>query len=108
MDVNEIDIYCMNGKCPICSGDMKELFSPIWQKCINGCYNVSYLDANFVNIAKEKFIACTYINLSKEELFIPDKQGINGCLYKEELLNRISYWRENDRYLAEILTKGDK
>lgn len=108
MEDNEIDIYCKDGKCPICNSNMKEAFLPIWAKCINGCYIVVYSDLNFVNTAREEFIAYTSVVISKEEIFVPYKQGINGFLYKEELLNIISYWRENDRYLAEILTKGDK
>lgn len=91
----EIDIYCKDGKCPICDSEMKVEYCDTFYDndyyCRNKCYQI--------------------------EIFSHDKQQHDVVLFdveyieienfddKEKVKKRIQYWKENDRYLMKLLER---
>lgn len=94
-----MDIYCKNNKCPICEKDIKWFGkSRLRCSCDNGCYG-------FDRWMKEG-MGGTFVIFG--EVIDINRHGTGR--YKEykfnEVKERIEYWREDYRYLAEILERS--
>lgn len=75
--------------CPICESNMQSITAN-YKICNNGCYRirkVGNLHAHYVFGKEHTFLYSPY---EKREV---------------KLREEIAYWKENDRYLAEILSK---
>ncbi|MDF2534367.1 MAG: hypothetical protein K0R18_524 [Bacillales bacterium] len=95
-----MDIYCKNGKCPICDDKLMDKFFGD-RTCKNSCYSVEsvdgYGDFNFRVFSNYFRIGiCTTI----EEA---DKNQETFKLIEQAIL----YYKENDRYVGEILGRVD-
>lgn len=98
-----IDIYCNDGKCPICDRIID--FEPYASMglCPNGCYSFMYGPAvhGFAVFGRENFYN---VPLSL-------KDHGDRLLWRlpvdkwEEVIEKIKYYKENDHYLAEILLR---
>lgn len=88
------DLYCNDGRCPICetTNKVNKVQNGIHYYCRNGCYGFqTYKDAVFYCILKDSHYE--YRPESKT-----DRKTI-----EDRALNEIMYWKENERYLVEIL-----
>lgn len=84
----EIDIYCKDKKCPICNNHMRHLRDDSLF-CVNECYRVYCLESRAeINVFKSWFVFA-YGDSAKIG-FVKEK---------------IEYWKENDRYLMEFLSR---
>lgn len=86
-------------KCLICSGEMRIINPPDngCVVCINGC--TAYLFGSKTNTVI--FVSLRFDNRKKDDNYsytIPDEV--------EHLQRRVNYWKENDRYLLEILGRS--
>lgn len=92
----DIDIFCIDRKCPICNKKMEILKYKTMPEedvsCINDCYSViSRYDQYFVYIFGDFQIMMSKNNIDKE--------------IEKSIVEKINYWKENDRYLVEILSR---
>lgn len=80
-------------KCPICHNDMiNHEFTYVPTECRNGCFYRFYHPSGtiIIKIFDEEFVHVSGYSLHKEKLH-------------NEILDKIEYWKENDRYLLKIL-----
>lgn len=106
-----MDIYCKNRICPICDGEMK-LDHQGDVACKNHCYTLCY---GTDTMPFAIMIFCTYSQNTQEEGFFElDKYYITDSgeieindlsLIESKIAERVYYWREDYRYLAEILIR---
>ncbi|MDF2534053.1 MAG: hypothetical protein K0R18_210 [Bacillales bacterium] len=89
-----IDIFASDSICPICSGKVSHIGQDE-RECENGCYG-SW------DFTRTQVVGG--VTLFGKEYF-PFRNG--GDLLKKEklLMERIKYWKENDRYIAELMSK---
>ena len=96
---NLIDIYCKDEKCPICGNNIEFQFMS-WNYCKkNRCYAfIQYEDyKDDININ----INLAIFNKRFEFNSLDDSDYIEKI--KNQLIEEIKYWKENDRYLVQIL-----
>lgn len=101
-----IDIYCKDGKCPICGNDIEFQFMG-WSYCKkNHCYAFiqyeDYKDDINININLAIFNHFDVFNKRFEFNSLDDSDYIEKI--KNQLIEEIKYWKENDRYIAKILS----
>lgn len=96
-----IDVYCKDGKCPICRSKMilkdRTAYS-IRQSCSNKCYTIDKVHRHGSYHRFYIFGSTLTIHRSEKEDYQISKI--------EKISKRIAYWKENDRYLAEILERN--
>lgn len=90
--------------CPICN----EKIIPFYHSkqsilCKNECYGYSNAFSSMPNsdISTLDYIL---INIFKDTLKVTSKDTIENDEVKEKINMLISYWKENDRYLMEIIS----
>lgn len=84
-------------KCPICETKWSDNLI-LSEKCPNGCYeSMTKIDSGY-HIIK---IFDTSIKCPKDRLSVSREAALN------RINNLIKYYRENDKYLAEILAKKE-
>ena len=94
-----MDIYCKDDKCPICEADIEWYYkSKLRCSCKNGCYGFDRW--------KKEGMGGTFVIFG--EVMDIHKYGTKE--YRDYKLNevkeRIEYWKEDYRYLAEILERN--
>lgn len=85
-----IDLYCKDGKCPICNGEMNKISSMI-KKCDNECYGF---------IKGDPISSFHIFHYTFHDAYFYDSEKV-----KRDVIKKIQYYKENDRYLLEILSK---
>lgn len=92
----EIDIYCKDGKCPICSRQMRieycDTFMGNDYYCDNKCYQIEIYSRDDVQFDMKVF----------GEYF---ETGDDFPGEIDKVIERIKHWKENDRYLIELLER---
>ncbi|AEO93306.1 gp35 [Bacillus phage G] len=107
MNITELrDRFCNGSKCPICSNevtiDYKLYFRIV---CPNRCIYIS-LKKRVMSIVDDKVSSEDFYTISifgekcSNEVFVE----IDKTIVKN-VQDKIKYWKENDRYLAKILSK---
>ena len=114
-----MDIYCKNRKCMICGSKIDEVHPSIMFKseikipcyCKNGCYEFnSYIIYKKVKSSKS-YIVMGYRN-KRFKIFDEFFDMTNLLSRKEkkklkkEMIKKIMYWKEDYRYIAEILERN--
>ncbi|AEO93715.1 gp457 [Bacillus phage G] len=95
-------ITCKNKVCPICGSkvDINREIGWVNAICINKCYRIQFRAKNYTHVLGydifSKVYQPTYHDLSMEERI----KEIN-TLYK-----KISYWKEDEKYLFKLLEQG--
>lgn len=94
----EIDVYCKDDKCPICERPI----IPVGYNrrgCQNSCYVMHNIDSygSFgFNVFREYF----FIDVAVTQTLADRNESI-----LEEVRERIKYWKEDYRYVAELLDR---
>lgn len=91
-----MDIYCKDCKCPIC-GTYDEYSQPGDFICPQGCYSIS--STSYFTDPDEVYKP---IHVDHFKIF-DEFFDIHQDETKEVIEEKINYWRENDKYLANIL-----
>lgn len=90
----EVDIYCKDGKCPICERQMIKDY--LYAKCPSSCYAIFKGDT-LTSISVFRWVF-DYDKKRNEYKPISENQ-------ENEIIEKISYWKENSRYLMELMTR---
>lgn len=86
-------------KCPICEKELVISINNDWaEECNNGCYKLSFQHSSKVSIFGEEIKLIWPKNKDAT-----DREAIEE--FNHKLSERINYWREDYRYLAEILDR---
>lgn len=99
--MSEIDIYCKNGKCPICEKDITEkgIIVRKWI-CENGCYEIHEYEGQDTYDTYYAYVfgqATGRIDHNVHEYIrVEIEEGVKRA---------IRYFKKKDRYLAEILAR---
>jgi hypothetical protein len=89
----EIDIYCQNNKCPICESNIVvSIFYKFDSVCVNKCYEI-YRD----NGSNAYAVSIFYDEDSEDETYFSIKAQ------EKKIIEKINYWKENDKYLMRII-----
>lgn len=92
----EIDVYCKDGKCPICERDL--LVTGIFTRgCYNGCYSLLNMDG-YGSFMIKVFKITFYIEIATTRAQVDLNKS-----YLEDIKRHVKHWRKDYRYLAEIL-----
>ncbi|MDF2534333.1 MAG: hypothetical protein K0R18_490 [Bacillales bacterium] len=89
--MSEIDVYCKDNKCPICENDLIHL-SDLSAYCENKCYEI-HMDGE----ERVYAISVFYDRDNEDETYFSIKKQM------VKIIEKIEYWKENDRYLMRIL-----
>lgn len=84
--------------CPICSGELhviKTFYDK--QKCLNGCYSHVVIYSEYYQSHKHTF------SVFNEQFAYMNGDGIDRIETIEKIEELIAYWKENDRYLTELM-----
>lgn len=100
-----MDIYCNDGKCPICERALIKVSIEVngiivgdyRSSCPNECYSIVYNTAfnYFFFFNKEPWYT----------VFSDDTNKASKDLSIQTIKDKIAYWREDYRYLSEILER---
>lgn len=103
-DKSVIDyIFCTSGKCPICNSELEQntqnlMNDMIQMECKNNCYKIMR--------PMKKFRLKGHFYIFDEIYNTFDTDKLNEKIKTLKNLNqKIEYWKENDRYVGEILKK---
>ncbi|AEO93714.1 gp456 [Bacillus phage G] len=92
--IGKLKIICckQESRCPICNS---ELSKSMLKECVNGCYYLMIYDKTvfYATVFNETF------DISGDESTIEEKINTINKLY-----DKINYWKENDKYLTNILS----
>ncbi|AEO93723.1 gp465 [Bacillus phage G] len=92
-------IQCENNKCPVCNSEM--ILNFMEQSCSNKCYSISPLFGKYTI----QFDAKLFTDQPFE--IYPYMKMKDKIKVINELYDSINYWKEDDKYLIKILSKGD-
>ncbi|MDF2534362.1 MAG: hypothetical protein K0R18_519 [Bacillales bacterium] len=100
-----IDIYCGDGNCPICESELDGLddFDSGVLFCTNGCYKLEtykYRDSD-LKTCRQYY---AYVFDKRVARFSSNSQSLEKL--ENAVLEHITYWKQNERYLAKIITGG--
>ena len=87
--------------CPICEKDLTINLNSYWTtECKNGCYKMSFDKGTIVSVFGEEIkMKWTTAKLTDEEIEDKFKE------FNDIIEEKIKYWKEDYRYLAEILER---
>lgn len=88
----EIDVFCRNDKCPICDSEINKISQSYWN-CRNSCFAIDKLNSH------------VFLFRIFDEIFslVNDNNYPNKEKHMLNIINKIKYWKENDRYLIKIM-----
>ncbi|MDF2534356.1 MAG: hypothetical protein K0R18_513 [Bacillales bacterium] len=94
-----IDIYCKDSLCPICNSKMDISPFVVFKKtCLNGCYKIDeYEQLDWTDKYYVYFFGKLFIGFNSRD--------IDKILKEQEVIDQIVYWKENDKYLAELIRR---
>lgn len=102
-------------KCPICEKDMifpeKPMFTTYFQRnevfCDNGCFYVEFRRKHVIDLVKSGPIITFEIYMFGElEHYHVKSHRLKLLEETQSVRDRIAYWKEDYRYLAEILERS--
>lgn len=88
-------------KCPLCGGKHNPNDQEWWKfACINGCFKFAF-KLNQHTHEEDVFAVCGKIFVIYD--FMPPEKRMEIL---EEISREVNYWKENDRYLIEIIERS--
>ena len=104
-----------NCQCPICEKEMifpeRPMFSYYFQKdevyCDNGCFRVEFKKKQVIDLVNQGPVILFEIYMFEElEHYHVKSHRLNLVKEMQNVKDKIAYWKEDYRYLAEILERG--
>lgn len=101
-----MDIYCRNGKCLICGSKLSTFYPHYFNAtCKNGCYEYEFMwTYNVVKNKEYDIVEFKVFNESYQITTLLNRKEKKKL--KKKMIDKIKFYKENYRYLAEILEKG--
>lgn len=94
-----LEVYCKDNKCPICSNKLRKNGIVVRMLiCDNGCFQIQEYEQHDLSNT-------CYISVFGKSVAVINTKQLNREYEEGKMYKAINYWKENDRYLAEILSR---